>query len=99
MARCINLKKVLETAKFKGNGRVVIKINDDMIEKNNGTWAIEFKDDALVSLDKTDDAAQAEMSVEIFSALILGRYDMTDADFISGLEVYSESEDLSKIFF
>ena len=99
MARCINLESALKMAAFCGSGRAVIKINDDMIQQNNGTWAIEWKDDNFVSLSKTDKAPQAEMSIEIFTALLLGKYNMSDAEFISGLEIFSGEDTLRQIFY
>ena len=99
MARCINLKAVLENAEFCGSGKAIIKINDNMISQNDGIWAIEFKNGCLMSLDKTDEKPYAEMDIETFTSLILGRYDMKDAEFILGLDVYSNIEALSKIFY
>lgn len=70
-----------------------------MLKQNNGTWAIEWADDSLALLSKTDETPDAEMSIEMFTALILGKYDMSDAEFISGLEVYSDSDSLRQIFY
>ena len=99
MARCINIEKVLQNAAFRGSGKAVIKINDDMIPQNSGVWAIEFKDGVLSSINKTEEKPQAEMSIDIFSSMILGKFDFNDAEFISGLEIYTENQDLSKIFY
>ncbi len=99
MARCINLEKVLENTAFRGSGKVVIKINDDMIPQNNGIWSIEFDGGVLSSLNKTDENPQIEMPVDIFTSMILGRYDMSDVIFMPNVNIYSENEDLSKIFY
>ena len=99
MARCINLEKVLENASFHGSGKVIIKINDEMIPENDGVWSIEFKNDSLVSFDKTDEKPQVKMAIDIFTSLILGRYDVNDIEYISGIEVYSTNKDLGKIFY
>jgi len=99
MARIIHLENALKMAAFCGSGRVVIKICDDMIEQNNGTWAIEFKDGSFVSLTKTDEVPQAQASIEIFTALLLGKYDMMDAEFITGFEVYKDVDSLRQIFY
>lgn len=99
MARIIHLENALKKAAYCGSGRVVVKIKDDMIEQNNGTWAIEFKDGSFVALTKTEEAPMAEMTIEMFTALLIGKYDMSDAEFITGLEVYSDSETLRQIFY
>ena len=99
MARCINLNSVLQNAEFRGSGKAIIKINDNMLAQNNGIWAIEFKDGNLLSLNKTEENPQAEMDIETFTSLILGKYGAEDFEFVSGLNIYSESEDLSKIFY
>ena len=70
-----------------------------MIDQNNNTWKIVFKDNCLLSIDKTTEKPFAEMSIDIFAAMILGRYDIKDAEYISGLTVYSNEDELTKIFY
>ena len=99
MARCINLNSVLQKATFCGSGEVILKINDNMIAQNSGTWKIVFKNNCLQSIDKTTESPFVEMSIDIFTAMILGRYDIKDAEYISGLDVYSHEDELAKIFY
>jgi len=99
MARCINLQTVLQKTAFCGSGEIILKINDDMISQNNGTWKIVFENNCLSSIEKTMEKPFAEMSIDIFTAMILGRYDIKDAEYISGLDVYSSDDELAKIFY
>lgn len=99
MARCVNINSVLQKTVFVGSGEVILKINDDMIDQNNNTWKIVFKDNCLLSIDKTTEKPFAEMSIDIFTAMILGRYDIKDAEYISGLTVYSNEDELTKVFY
>ena len=99
MARCVNLKALLSITTFVGSGELIIKINDEMIPQNDGTWKIVFENNNLSSIETTTEKPFAEMSIDIFTAMILGRYDIKDAEYISGLEVYSNEDNLSKIFY
>ena len=99
MARTIDLSKVLENALYKGSGKVVFRVNDEHCTWNDGVWSLRFKDNRFVELMRTDIAPQAEMTVEVFTALILGRYDFSEAELIAGLTVYEESEDFYKVFY
>ncbi len=99
MARCINLKTLLSNINFRGNGELIIKINDEMIPQNNNIWKIVFENNKLSSLETTTVKPFAEMSIDIFTSMILGRYDINDAEYISGLNIYSNSDVLNKIFY
>ena len=99
MARCVNLESALNSASFIGSGRLVLEIKDEMIPENSGKFAIEFKDGALSSLYKTEDEADAKMGIDVFTALLLGRYEECDFEFIDGLEIFKNRSELKKIFY
>ena len=99
MARCINLKAALLGAAFIGDGRVVLEINDEMIKENCGRFAIEFSCGKLSGFYKTDEEPAAKMSIEIFTALIIGKYSACDFEFIDGLEIFKNRSELKKIFY
>ena len=70
-----------------------------MIPENSGKFAIEFKDGALSSLYKTEDEADAKMGIDVLTALLLGRYEECDFEFIDGLEIFKNRSELKKIFY
>lgn len=99
MARCISLKKALEGAAFCGTGRVVLEISDEMIKENNGIFAIEFANGKLSRFYGTNDLPMAKMNIEIFTSLIIGKYDVQDFELIDELEIYDNADMLRKIFY
>src|SRR5690554_542462 len=54
MARVINVEKVLKLAKYKDDGELIIKINDSIINENNHTFKITFKNNKFSKLSIID---------------------------------------------
>lgn len=98
MVRVIHARKVLEKAKYIGNGQAVLEIQDSMIEENNRRFAVTF-DNGNVTVAETDAAPDAVLSVGAFSGLIAGVWDLTDSPWLDGIEIRNPAAPLSQIFY
>ncbi len=99
MGRVINVQKVLEAAKYQGDGDIRIAIQDTCLEENNKTFAIEFKDGKAVSVTTTNADADISLSINMFSKFIFGDPDAKNIECYPGVKVNCCKEKLSKVFY
>ena len=64
MARIMSVRKTLRMLGFHGNGSVIIKITDPVIEENNGTFKFTYHHGS-VKMDRLDDDVVPEIDVTI----------------------------------
>ncbi|MGN0976968.1 MAG: enhanced intracellular survival protein Eis [Faecousia sp.] len=100
MVRAVNVRSVLEKARYRGSGQVTLEIQDGQIPENNGCFAVTFAEDRAVSVEKGTREADAVLTVSAFSALIAGVCDFQGARHtFSGLTVHRENPALGRVFF
>ena len=100
MVRVINVPEVLKKARYRGSGRVILKINDAQIPENNKTFLTEFSDGSAVGAEETELSPDAEMDISAFSALITGScgIDCAAGSFRS-LRIYNKKAPLYSVFY
>ena len=64
MARIMSVRKTLRMLGFYGNGSVIIRISDPVIEENNGTFRFTYHHGS-VKMDRLDDDVMPEIDVTI----------------------------------
>ena len=64
MARIMSVRKTLRMLDFRGNGSVIIRISDPVIEENNGTFRFTYHHGS-VKMDRLDDDVMPEIDVSI----------------------------------
>lgn len=99
MVRVIHAKKVLEKARYLGSGNIVLQIDDPIIHGNNRRFAVSFADGAALCVEETLEAPDAVLSIGAFSALVTGVWDMTDIQWLDGLQVMNPAAPLSQVFY
>lgn len=100
MVRVINVKSVLEKAKYLGTGSAVIAVTDPQIPQNNGSFAVTFRDGRAVSVEKTDASPDVILTIPTFSALIAGVCDFDEAvPSFNGLNVLTDTPSLRQVFY
>lgn len=99
MARVVDVRQALSLARYKGSGRVVLKVNDRCCVWNDGTFAVEFTEGRMRSIAKTQEKPDMELGIDLFTILLLGKYNCDELDFIDGLTVNGNAADLEKIFY
>lgn len=100
MVRVVNVKSVLEKAKYIGSGQLTLEIQDAQIAENNGRFAVTFADGKAVSVKRSDAEPDAVMTIPTFSALIAGVSDFADAsETFSGLEIKNDTACFQQVFY
>ena len=100
MNRVVNAQKVLEMAKYRGSGKVTMKIKDDQIVQNNGLFTVVFENGKTLSVEKGGEAADIELTIADFSRLITGSHDLSQAMWFAGTEILNpENEALNGVFY
>lgn len=100
MVRVIRVQKVLEKAVYRGSGRIVVEIKDEMIPENNGCFTVEFLRNRAVSVQRGEALPDVQMEISAFSALICGTCDFSDAaSWMEGITLLNKEAPLEKMFF
>ena len=99
MVRVINVRSVLEKARYNGSGTVTLRIRDKFIPENDGCFEVKFEDGAAVSVAPVSSGEDATLDVSAFSALIAGVCDFSGAaQWMPGIEVIYPDAPLDKVF-
>ena len=100
MVRAVNVRTVLELARYIGSGQITLQIHDPQISENSGRFHVVFADGKAVSVENTAAEADVVLNISTFSALIAGVCSWEDARLtFSGLEVKRENPCLRQIFY
>ena len=100
MVRVVNVERVLRKARYMGGGSAVLRIRDPQIQENDRAFAIRFSEGRAVSVEETQEAPDAVLSIPAFSALISGVCDFPDAaEWMDGIEICRRTDALSQVFY
>lgn len=99
MVRVIHAQKVLEKARYIGSGHAVLEIRDPIIAGNNRRFAVAFAEGRATCVEETNEAPDAVLSIGAFSALLTGVWDMSDAQWLEGIEIKHPAAPLPQIFY
>lgn len=90
MSRIVDVQKVLEMAKYKGEGSFCIKIyDDDYAPWNNDTYTVTYGSKTTVARGGTPDI---EMKINSFSSAILGRFDFDNLTLFDDVKIKDHKE-------
>ncbi|MCL2321370.1 MAG: GNAT family N-acetyltransferase [Oscillospiraceae bacterium] len=99
MVRVVNVHKVLSMAKYRGSGTIIVKILDTIIDGNNKTFKLTFRDGKSLSVSIVDEPFDVELSINDFSRFILGTHDADEIIHMSGVNINCSYEKLSQVFY
>lgn len=99
MVRVINAEAVLRSAKMHGTGELTLQLHDDQIAQNNGCFRVVFKDGKVTAVERTASAPDMVLSIQDFSRLICGRYDVCDLHWLPGVQMHCSAEKAAKVFY
>lgn len=99
MVRVIDAEQVLRCCRTKGDGDLVIELSDGQIEANNGRFHLRFCNGKTTSVAKTEAAANVSMTIQEFSRLICGRYDMEDWMWLPDAHCFCAPEKAARVFY
>lgn len=100
MVRVIRAQQVLEKAAYRGSGTVTLELHDPQIPENTGRFTVKFQDGKALTVERTDNAPDAVLTIPAFSALIAGVCELSEADgYLNGLEIRNSAAPLSQVFY
>lgn len=98
MVRVVNVKRILELARYQGDGQMILSIADGLIKQNNAAFCITFKSGKAFSVLETDAPPDVSMDIGTFSAAIAGKYESHQIPSLAGVAVSNETA-LSQVFY
>ena len=100
MARVVHVEKVLNKARYIGDGEIRITVTDPYIKENAGTFHVVFAGGKATSVTK-DDSVTSDISLHItdFSRLIIGCLETEQIAFLENVTVNADINTLSKVFY
>lgn len=99
MVRVVNVEKALTMARMRGTGSLVMDITDQQIVQNNGRFEVTFENDATTSVIRTDAPADITLTIQDFSRLLSGRYDLTALPYLPQISIACAPEKAAKVFY
>lgn len=99
MVRVINVEKVLQDARYIGNGELSIEISDPFISQNSGVFTVTFRDGKCEEIAKGKEAPDIALPISAFSALITGGHDTNTVPLWEGVTIYGDMTDISRVFY
>ena len=99
MVRVINVEQVLKMAKTRGNGELVIEVTDAQIKQNNGRFKVTFSDGYENKVERTNEDADIRLTIQDFSRLICGRYDVNQFRWMPDVQLLCDEEKAAKVFY
>ncbi len=99
MVRVVNVEQVLKLAKMRGNGELVIEIKDRQIVQNNGRFAVSFCEGCENQVERTQKDADISLTIQDFSRLICGRYNIEDTFWLPDVKLHCAPEKAAKVLY
>ncbi len=102
MIRAINVKKVLQCAKYHGSDTITINIFDNQIPQNNGCFSVTFKESKATNIEYSQEFrenADIDIPIDSFSSLIVGMYTTNQIEWMENTTIRTSIEKLEKIFY
>ncbi|MBR5094094.1 MAG: GNAT family N-acetyltransferase [Oscillospiraceae bacterium] len=100
MVRAIDVAEVLRRARYRGDGALRLGIRDGQIPANDGVFALRFAAGRALSVERTEEAPDASLTVAAFSALIAGACDWEGAAaWMDGVEVRNAAAPFQGAFY
>lgn len=79
MSRIVYFEQIAQAMKFKHDGKLIIEIsNDDIIDKNNGLWKLDFYDGKM-HVDRAQLMPNYKGSIEDWTKILLGHLTLKQA--------------------
>ena len=99
MARVFSVRKVLELARMRDEGRLVMEISDGQIPCNNGRFAVAFAPGEANRVSMTEEEPDVSLTIQDFTRLILGRYDVEDLRWLPNVRLHCTPEKAARVFY
>lgn len=99
MLRVVNVEKVLSLCRCRGEGSIILAVEDPLLPENQGSWRVTFAPGKENQVEKTADAPDITLPVSDFSALICGVRSGSELPWMPGVQVHDPSVPFEQIFY
>lgn len=99
MWRVVDAEKVLQLARYRGDGSFTVKIFDKYCPWNEDTFQVQFVDGICKSVDRCSTVPDLEADIADFTDLICGNVTAEDLAFHPSIHTYGNFENLEKAFY
>ncbi len=99
MVRVVDVKKILELAKYKDSGKLSIKIHDKHCEWNDKVFIVKWSENRAVSVTEGGTDFDIELDISTFSALITGCYADVESCYKEDIHIINKEADFDKVFY
>lgn len=99
MLRVVNVERVLENCACRGTGEITLRIEDDIITENNGTWRLHFAPGEQNKVEKTDAVPDLILNIRAFSALITGARAAADIPWMPDVRLLRQAPAVPNVFY
>lgn len=99
MLRVVNVERVLENCACRGTGEITLRIEDDIITENNGTWRLHFAPGEQNKVEKTDAVPDLILNIRAFSALITGARAAADIPWMLDVRLLRQAPAVPNVFY
>ncbi len=99
MARVLDVEKILSLMQYPVcEGKFSIRVIDDYLTENTGSYYVKFANGKAVSIERGDSETDMTVTVDTFMQLAIGRCDLYAALFRKGTSVAANRDILERIF-
>ena len=99
MLRVVNVERVLENCACRGTGEITLRIEDDIITENNGTWRLHFAPGEQNKVENTDAVPDLILNIRAFSALITGARAAADIPWMPDVRLLRQAPTVPNVFY
>ena len=99
MARVVNVERVLKQCRCRGQGSLNIAVSDKMCAWNNGVWRLSYSPDRPNGVALTDEAADIELDINMFTSLILGITSADDIPYMPMAKLNNQDATVGDVFY
>lgn len=93
MVRAVHVPKLLESISVPEDESFVIRVQDELIEENNGTWQVRKH-----HAEKTDQEPELVVSERALGQMAVGAVSLREAELRNDVEICGDHEKLQRIF-
>lgn len=99
MARAVNVEKLLQCCRCRGEGQLVLKVSDTILPENNDTFALHFAPGAENQVERTGAEADISLDVGNLAVLLGGARDTASLAWTPDITVHRQTPAIGQVFY
>ena len=99
MVRVVNVEKALELCRCRGEGRLVLRVEDPQLPQNTGTWALSFAPGRENQVRPTGEPPQISLPVQELGPLLCGIREAKELPWMPLVQVLDPQAPFDQVFY